>query len=51
MNVTVNRVLAALLRGERDWLANLANTAAWLYLRLPSLIGTASIFGGTNAWS
>ena len=29
--------LADLLRGERDWLANLANTAAWLYLRLPDL--------------
>lgn len=29
--------LAGLLRGEPDWLANLANTAAWLNLRLPGL--------------
>lgn len=29
--------LAALLAGERDWLVNLANTAALLNLRLPDL--------------
>ncbi len=29
--------LAALLDGERDWLINLANTAALLHLRLPDL--------------
>ena len=29
--------LRALLAGERDWLANLANTAALLYGRLPGL--------------
>lgn len=29
--------LAGLLTGERDWLVNLANTAALLHLRLPDL--------------
>jgi GAF domain-containing protein len=29
--------LAGLLAGERDWLVNLANTAALLHLRLPEL--------------
>lgn len=29
--------LAGLLAGERDWLVNLANTAALLHLRLPAL--------------
>jgi len=33
----LQRELASLLSGERDWLANLANTAALLNLRLPGL--------------
>ncbi len=34
---TLPAELAALLDGERDWLVNLANTAALLHLRLPEL--------------
>jgi GAF domain-containing protein len=33
----LGRELTGLLHGERDWLANLANTAALLHLRLPDL--------------
>ena len=34
---SLQQELASLLSGERDWLANLANTAALLNLRLPGL--------------
>jgi GAF domain-containing protein len=34
---SLHEELASLLKGERDWLANLANTAALLYLRLPKI--------------
>ena len=33
----LDRTLAALLAGERDWIANLANTAALLYTELADL--------------
>lgn len=33
----LDRTLAALLEGERDWIANLANTAALLYTELADL--------------
>jgi L-methionine (R)-S-oxide reductase len=33
----LDRTLAALLAGERDWIANLANTAALLYAELADL--------------
>jgi L-methionine (R)-S-oxide reductase len=33
----LNRTLAALLEGEHDWVANLANTAALLYTELADL--------------
>ena len=34
---SLNRTLAALLAGERDWIANLANTAALIYGELEDI--------------
>jgi len=34
---TLQMELRGLLHGERDWLANLANASALLYMRLPQL--------------
>lgn len=37
----LNDQLQALIGGERDWIANLANAAALLYHSLPDVIGSA----------